>query len=293
VIRRVIAALVAIVLAVVGFVLILNYASRADERAMEGMETDDVLVAVDAIPQGSSAEDLTDLVETRPVPRQFQVGEPVTDLEDLAGQVTVSEFAAGEPLQQARFATREQLRGRGDYQLPEEAQDLHQVTVPLNAARALGGDVAAGDTVGVFVSLDATFNRDLYVDENGNVQFADEATSSEQSGDDDGSEGNGSSSASLSLTKLVLEKVLVTQVQGGFVPSSTSSTDEDEEGESDSGPADEILVTLALEGGQAEQLVYAMEFGNVWLSFEPETAEEDDDDVKVVQLPDRVGDVLE
>ncbi|HEX6325076.1 MAG TPA: RcpC/CpaB family pilus assembly protein [Jiangellaceae bacterium] len=286
-IRRVIAAIVAILLAVVGFVLVLNYANRADERAMEGMETDEVLVASETIPRGTSAEDIADLVETRAVPRTFQVGEPVTDLDDLAGRVAVAEIAAGEQLQQARFATAEQLRGRGDYQLPEGAQNLHQVTVPLPSARALGGNVAPGDTVGVFISLDANFNSGLYVDEDGNVQFSDEVDSS--TGDDEG--GQGTDSVSLSLTKLVLEKVLVTRVQGGFVPSSTPSEDEDDEGEAE--PANEILVTLALEGGQAEQLVYGMEFGNVWLSYEPETAEEDDEDVKVVQLPDRVGNVLE
>jgi pilus assembly protein CpaB len=288
VIRRVIAALIAIVLAAVGFVLVLNYASRADERAIAGMETDEVLVAVDTIPQGTIVEELTDLVETRAVPRQFQVSGPVTDLDDLAGQVAVSDLAAGEQLQQARFATPEQLRGRSDYELPEEAQDLHQITVPLNTARALGGDIAAGDTVGVFISLNADFNSDLYVDENGNVQFA------PTGGDESGEAGQGSGNVSLALTKLVLEKVLVTRVQGGFVPSSAPSNDE--EGESDAGPAGpaaEILVTLALEGGQAEQLVYGMEFGTVWLSYEPESAQEDDDDVKVVQLPDRVGDVLE
>lgn len=285
--RRVIAALVAIVLAVVGFVLVINYASRADERAMEGMETDDILVAVDTIPQGTSAEDMADQVETRAVPKAFQVGEPVTNLDDLAGQVAVAEIAAGEQLQQTRFATRDELRGRGDYQLPEGAQDLHQITVPLGTARALGGDIAAGDTVGVFISLDAEFNNDLFVDENGNVQFT-----STLDGDEGGTSSQ-DSSARLALTKLVLEKVLVTRVQGGYVPSSKPSPDEDEEDERESEPASELLVTLALTGGQAEQLVYGLEFGTVWLSYEPETAAPDDEDVKVVQLPSRVGNVLE
>jgi pilus assembly protein CpaB len=203
----------------------------------------------------------------------------------VAGQVAVTDIVAGEQLQQARFATADELRGRGSFQLPEDAQNLHQITVPLPTARALGGDIAPGDTVGVFISLDAEFNNDLYVDESGNVQFGDQADSSTDDGE------SGDNSASLSLTKLVLEKVLVTRVQGGFVPSSTPS--EDEEGEAESEPANEIQVTLALEGGHAEQLVYGMEFGTVWLSYEPDTAEEDDEDVKVVQLPDRVGNVLE
>ncbi len=165
----------------------------------------------------------------------------------------------------------------------------------MGTARAVGGDIAPGDTVGVFISLDAEFNQDLFVDENGNVQFSEEVPS--QPGvEEDAQEGG---SANLSLTKLVLEKVLVTRVQGGFVPSSAQTagedgeSDPDDEGENESGPEDEILVTLALEGGQAEQLVYGMEFGTVWLSYEPTSAEEDDDDVKVVQLPETVGDVLE
>jgi pilus assembly protein CpaB len=285
VIRRVIAAVAAILLAVVGFVLVLNYANRADERAMEGMETDEVLFAAETIPQGTSVEDLGDYVETRAVPRSFLVSEPVTDLNELAGRVAITDIVAGEQLQQARFATADELRGRGSFQLPEDAQNLHQITVPVPTARALGGDIAPGDTVGVFISLDAEFNNDLYVDENGNVQFTDQADSSSDDGE------SSDNSTSLSLTKLVLEKVLVTRVQGGFVPSSTPSDEEEDEGDSE--PADQILVTLALEGGQAEQLVYGMEFGTVWLSYEPDTAEEDDDDVKVVQLPDRVGNVLE
>lgn len=286
-IRRVTAAIVAILLAVIGFVLVLNYANRADERAMEGMETDEVLFAVETIPQGTSVDDLDDFVETRAVPKSFLVSEPVTDLNELNGQVAATDIAAGEQLQQARFATADELRGRGSFQLPEEAQNLHQITVPLPAAQALGGDIAPGDTVGVFISLDGEFNNDLYVDENGNVQFTDQADSS--TGDSESSD----NSASLSLTKLVLEKVLVTRVQGGYVPSSTPSDEGAKEDDGESEPANEILVTLALEGGQAEQLVYGMEFGNVWLSYEPDTAEEDDDDVKVVQLPDRVGNVLE
>lgn len=289
-IRRVIAAVVAIVLAVIGLVLVINYANRADERAMEGMETDEVLVAVESIPQGTTAEELADLVETRPVPRRFQVGEPVDDLEHLEGLVAVSDIAPDEQLQRGRFATPEQLRARGEFELPEEAENLHQITVPVGTARAVGGDLAAGDTVGVFISLDAEFNTDLFVDEDGNVQFSEQATS--QPGVE---EEQGEGSASLSLTKLVLEKVLVTRVQGGFVPSSAPTPDDEDEDDSDEseGPADEILVTLALEGGEAEQLVYGLEFGTVWLSYEPESAEEDDDDVKVVQLPDTVGDVLE
>lgn len=288
-IRRVIAAVVAVVLAAIGIFLVINYANNADERALEGMETDNVYVATQAIRLGTPAEDLTDLVETKAVPRQFQVEGAITDLGDLEGTVAVTGIVAGEQLQESRFATPEELRSRQAFALPEEAEDLHQLTIPLDTARALGGNIAAGDTVGVLMSFDATFNEGLYVDADGNVQWDTNAI------DPDAQGGENSSERSMSLTKLTLEKVLVTQVQGGYVPQPAAVSEQTAEGESeaDQGPADQILVTLALEGGQAEQLVYAMEFGTVWLTYEPETATEDDEDVKVIRLPERAGDVLE
>ncbi|AXH95651.1 hypothetical protein DV701_05520 [Ornithinimicrobium avium] len=283
-----IAALVAVILAGVGVVLVLNYANRADERALEGMKTDNVYVATQAIPMGTSGEDLADRVETKAVPRQFQVEGAVDDLEDLEGRVSLTDVSAGEQLQRSRFATPEELRARGEFALPEEAEDLHQLTIPLDTARALGGDVTAGDTVGVLMSFEATFQPGLYVDSDGTVRWSPEVAQ--------GQEGQSGTPEEITIdfTKLTLEKVLVTRVQGGYVPAPAAVTSQTEGSTDDEeGPADQILVTLALDGSQAEQLVYAMEFGTVWLTYEPETAEEDADDIKMIRLPERAGDVLE
>lgn len=180
--------------------------------------------------------------------------------------------------------------------MPEEAKDLHQVTVPLSTARALGGDIAAGDTVGVMGSFEAEFQKGLYVDADGQVRWLEDLpTDATQQGSDPSTE-----SLKIDLTQLMIQKVLVLRVQGGYVPEpepvaaseaeDTATTDAQDE---EAGPADEILVTLAVSGSDAERLVYAMEFGTVWLSYQPETSEDDDDDVKVIQLPDLASDVLE
>jgi pilus assembly protein CpaB len=72
-----------------------------------------------------------------------------------------------------------------------------------------------------------------------------------------------------------------------------SGPGEDEDGQAE--PEDNILVTLALEAPDAEELVFAMEFGTVWLSYEPEDASEDGTGTVVLILPQPsdVRDVLQ
>ncbi|WP_097186553.1 Flp pilus assembly protein CpaB [Ornithinimicrobium cerasi] len=285
--------MLAVILAAVGIFLVLRYAQNADQRALEGMETDLVYVALEPIAAGTLASELGTRVEAREIPRRFQVAGALDNLAELDGRLALNDIAVGEQLQEDSWLTPDELRTRGTFEVPEEAQDLHQVTVPLGTARALGGNIAPGDTVGVFMSFDATFERGLYVDSDGQVRWLEDGASAE-SAEEGGGESSGS--LSISLTKLAIEKVLVVGVRGGYVPPSTPTTsvDGDEsEAEEDSGPSEQVLVTLALTGDDAERLVYAMEFGQVWLSYEPDTAEPDDDDVKVVQLPEEAGDVLQ
>lgn len=71
-------------------------------------------------------------------------------------------------------------------------------------------------------------------------------------------------------TNLILHKVLVSQVQGAPAPA------EPVEGEVAAEPLPEnsLIVTLVVEAGQAERVVFAAEHGTLWLSLEPEDAPE-------------------
>ena len=76
-------------------------------------------------------------------------------------------------------------------------------------------------------------------------------------------------------THLELHKVLVTGVQlentqglGG------DAEGDDEEGRPTSAPTGTFLITLALDAPAAEKVVFAAEHGFVWLSAEPEDADE-------------------
>lgn len=284
--RRVLAALAAVILAAIGVLLVVNYAQRADERALEGMQTEDVYVAVADIPEGTPSAQLTDFVEAQAIPTQFQVPGRITDLADLEGRVAQTQIGSGEQLQSRHFATPEQLRSRGDFELPEDAQDLHQLTIPLANPRALGGSIAAGDTVGVFGSFELDVEGSYAVDEDGNViRVTEDETQA------DGAEGE-ETGDQFDLTDLLLHKVLVVRVEGGYVaPAPGLGADDDEP--SDQGAADTIHVTLALEAEDAARVVFAMEFGSLWLSLEPEGASDEDTPSIVISVPDQARNVIE
>lgn len=232
--RRLLATAAALVLALVGAVVLLAYAKGADARAMAGQRTEPVLVATARIPSGTAAVSLGDLVRTRQLPATAVAPGAVHDLAALAGKVTSADLLPGEQLLAGRFTDPAQLQVPGTVAVPP---GLQEVTVQLEPQRALGGRLAAGDHVGVFVSL---VNAD----------------------------GSGS-------TDSVLHTVLVTQVQGGTEPppaaGSAASGPSAAAASSSAGstPSSTMLVTLALGAKAAEAVVFGQEHGKVWLSLEP------------------------
>jgi pilus assembly protein CpaB len=147
--RRLLAALAALVLALVGTVVLVAYAQGADQRAMAGLSTVPVLVVDQPVAQGTPAEDLRALVRTEQLPAKAAVDGRVTDLADLAGEVATVDLQPGEQLLASRFAAAESLQTPGTVAVPAGTAE---VTVLLDPQRAVGGRLAAGDEVGVFVS---------------------------------------------------------------------------------------------------------------------------------------------
>jgi pilus assembly protein CpaB len=148
--RRLLAALAALVLAVVGGGVLVAYARGADARAAAGLETVEVLVVEQPVAEGTPADQLTGLVGTELVPAKTAVAGRVTDLADLAGQVATVDLEPGEQLLASRFAAPSDLRTPGTVAVPAGDQE---VSVLLEPQRAVGGRLSAGDTVGVYLSL--------------------------------------------------------------------------------------------------------------------------------------------
>ncbi len=192
-IRRIIVALVALLIAVTGGVLTFLYAAGADARAVAGMSPERVLVVAAPIEAGTPSEALADLITVAEIPAAAVVPGGVADLADVAGMLTTADLQPGEQLLTARFEAPGELA-----QVVEVPPGMHQLSLQLETRRVIGGELQPGDTVGVFLS--------------GTVVTG---TSTESSESDQ--------------THLILHKVLVTAVTGASGVSIDENGDEVQE----------------------------------------------------------------
>jgi Flp pilus assembly protein CpaB len=111
---------------------------------------------------------------------------------------------------------------------------MQALTIALPVERVVGGTVQAGDTVGVVVASEA-----------------------------DTPEGQ-----TVLLTRQAFHRVLVLSVQGGT--SVVRGEGDDESGD----PVKSLMITVALTTPGVETLVWGQQWGVVWLTLEPEGADE-------------------
>ena len=155
-IRRLIAALAALLLAGVGAVLLLGYVAAADRRAMAGMETVQVLVVTKPVAEGTPAAKLTGSVTTKVLPATAVAPDALSSLGTVGGRVTGADLLPGEQLIDGRFVDPASLVENEAVKVPT---GLQQLSFALEAQRVLGGELTPGATVGVFVSLPAEGER--------------------------------------------------------------------------------------------------------------------------------------
>ena len=74
----------------------------------------------------------------------------------------------------------------------------------------------------------------------------------------------------LRLTDFVLHKILVSNVQDEAPVEIVDGT----ENLLEAAPSGRFYVTFAMEAADAEKMTHALEFGRIWLTYEPETADE-------------------
>ena len=231
--RRFLAAVAALVLLVAGTAVLLAYVHGADSRALAGTRAVDVLVVDQLIPAGTTAADVKAKVRTEIVPAKVAMPGRVTDLTSLDGRVATVDLQPGEQLLSARFVRPDALQAPGTVKVPA---GLQEVSVLLEPQRAVGGRLAAGNTVGVVVSLKP-----------------------------DGGKPE---------THAVLHHVLVTRIQGAPAPAdgSEGSGTTQTASASSATPTQSLLVTLAVSAAQAEAVVFGAEHGTLWLTLESKDA---------------------
>ena len=173
--RRVLAVLTALVLAAFGAVVLVSYVRGADARAEAGAVLVPVLVVDEQVPAGTSVDDLAGSVSTAQVPERLVAPGAVADLGAVAGLSTTVALLPGDQVVAARFAD-PTVQAAGGVGVPAGMQE---VSLSLEPQRAVGGALAAGDQVAVYVT----------------------------SGGADG--------GAAPVTGLAVERVLVTRISGG------------------------------------------------------------------------------
>jgi pilus assembly protein CpaB len=237
--RRLLGIIGALVLAILGTLVLVSYVNGAEDRALEGEKTVKVLVAAEPIGAGTSAAGLEGKVTFERVPQKVQAEGAVTSINQLGKRVTETDLMPGEQILQGRFVT----PGEAETAESQGGDGLLETTIALDPARALGGQLRAGDTVAVVSSFDPFDTPD--------------------------------GTKTPNQTHILAHKVRVTRVQIDADGSSeTESEGDDDENQAQPAPSGQLLVSLELSAPDVERVVFTAEFGRVWLAVEPENADE-------------------
>jgi pilus assembly protein CpaB len=149
---RVLAILIAVVLALVATAALVVYVNGADRRALADQDPVVVLVARQTISAGTSGEDAeTDkLIGTKTLPRKSAVTGAFRNVSQLEGKFAAVDIVEGEQLLPSRWVETEEISGRGLLPIPKNHQAL---SIGLDVTRQVAGFVTPGDNVGMVLTL--------------------------------------------------------------------------------------------------------------------------------------------
>ena len=252
--RRSTGIIVAFVLATLGTLLMVAYVQSAKNDAVAGERLVDVVVVTKTVPAGTAVSDLAGSVAERQVPAKVVVDGAISDLTEVKDLVADVDLLPGEQLSASRFVTAA-VASRGD--VPKE---LMEVTVAIEPVRALGGTVRAGDKVGVALSFEP-FELSGMVGDGPNGEVIAGALPED--------------AKTPNSTHLEVRKAIVTEVSAEQKLSEPAPETE-AAGAPAVAPTGNILVTLAVSPNDAEQVIFAAEFGTIWLTGETDDVPEGD-----------------
>lgn len=233
---RIIGAIVAVILVVVGGLAIFLYVQDADTRAAQGQKLESVYVVRTQIPKGTSGASIGNQVKIERLPALAVEPGTVTSLASIQNKLTNIDLLPGEQLVQARFSSPQELAAGGSVPVPK---GLQTITVAMPAPEVVGGNVHAGDRVGI-----------VYTG------------------------ASGAPGAGGTVTQFLYQQVLVTNVTYGTTAvqqSNTSGSTNATSGSTNaaSQSAGTLMVTFAVTDVQASKIAFAAQQGNtLWLTLQ-------------------------
>ncbi|MFT7649181.1 MAG: pilus assembly protein CpaB [Candidatus Poriferisodalaceae bacterium] len=290
--KRVAGFALALLLTIVGTFLLVAYVRGAEQRAAAGQELVDVAVFTNDVAAGTSAVELSDVIEVIQVPAKLLPEGALSSKEQLDtfdGYITSTELLKGEEVVASRFRLPD-VNGRGLVPVPD---GLLEVSVSLDSQRTVGATLRPGD----YVAVIASFEWEDY--QPGDfAPFEDLLTDEEKRGflilDADGNIVGAPGSATASTTEIFLQKVLVVNVQREETRTQVVgnvATTEPDPTASPVAPTGAIVVTLALLPDEVEALVHSQLFDNVWLARQ-ELSDAEDETIVRTPRPVEIWQVL-
>jgi pilus assembly protein CpaB len=231
---RVLAILIAVVLALVATAALVVYVNGADRRAISGQEPRRVWVADKAIPAGTNGLTAwnTELIKQVEVPSRSVVDGSVVALSQIQDKRAAVDIVAGEQLLLKRWVGAEEVTGKRLLPIPPRFQAL---SIGVDLTRQVAGFVTPGDHVSLVLSI---------------------------SGGDN-----------VERSKFLLQNVQVLAV-GATALSNASAQGGGGRVNQGRGSANLTAVTLAVPEGQVERVVFAAEHGSIYLTLMPPDAKD-------------------
>jgi pilus assembly protein CpaB len=149
---RVLAILVAVVLALVATAALVVYVNGADRRAISGQEPRMVWVAAQLIKAGTSGQTArnTGQIIQIPVPNKNVVAGAVLSMPQIENRYAAVDIVAGEQLLLKRWVGAEDVAGRRLLQIEPGHQAL---AIEMDMVRQVAGFVTPGDKVSLVLSM--------------------------------------------------------------------------------------------------------------------------------------------
>jgi pilus assembly protein CpaB len=231
---RVLATLVAVVLAVVATAALVIYVNSADRRAMRDQQPVVVWVATKKIPTGTPFRDAVnnDMITRLEVPRRTRAAGAITSVDQLDGTIAAVDIVQGEQLLRERWVGPGQASGRRLLAIPPEHQ---AIAIEVDLTRQVAGFVTPGDRVSMIVSM--------------------KRPPRDGAGD------------AVETTQFMVQDLQVLAV--GATAQTTTSSQNGGRVAQGRGSQSLTAVTLAVKTGDVEKVVFGAEHGSVYLSLLP------------------------
>ena len=154
--RRTVILLVAIVVGALAAFLLFNYVQGIEDRANEGAERVQAFRAKNEIPRGTPGETAAEAgdIEQRGVPQDIRPESAITSLEDIQKKVALFDIAPGTVIVQGMFVSPADSQISFRQRLKNDQHTA--ITINVDATRAVGGFLVAGDEVNMMVFEERT-----------------------------------------------------------------------------------------------------------------------------------------